>query len=573
MAETSEAPVEKTESKEMSQEAKESAKESAMETVEAVNLLAQGKRNMLCGEIPQAVTQLQDACRKLAAKYGETSDQVGEAYLCYGTALLEMSRMESGVLGNALQGIDEEDAENSADDSADDQVENPEKVSEEEREKIGEQVIDAMTEEREAAAKAVNGTAKMNGHSEPKENGDAKPKENGDAQPKENGHAEVNGHSEKADVKMDDKEKDTKDKEVDKEKEADKDKKDDETSESKDGDTEEEEEAELDDGEQSEDLEEEGETKEGEEAAACSADDDPKEGTSKETPSEDEVSNLQLAWEMLELAKIIFSRTNTKQMKLKVADAYMRLGEVGLETEQYEQAIGDFRQCLKIQKEYLEPESRLIAETFYQIGLACCFNGSYEESIQSYKDAVSVIETKIANVKKVIADAEEVAKVKEVSCFDDPIPEAKKELKDLEDLLPDILAKIEDTDDERKSQDKVKQLVKENVVADMVGVSTVGFGEQSTSTEPSTSSTTASSSKASDITHLVRKKRKPEEDAPKEEDSAKKPRQEADGAENGSGDKVNGGTEKDVNGAKSPEIKVKKVEDVKGEEKMDETPA
>jgi len=35
---------------------------------------------------------------------------------------------------------------------------------------------------------------------------------------------------------------------------------------------------------------------------------------------------------MLELAKIIFSRTNTKQMKLKVADAYMRLGEVGLET-------------------------------------------------------------------------------------------------------------------------------------------------------------------------------------------------------------------------------------------------
>ena len=35
------------------------------ETVEAFNLLAQGKRNMLCGEVTDAVTQLQQACRLL----------------------------------------------------------------------------------------------------------------------------------------------------------------------------------------------------------------------------------------------------------------------------------------------------------------------------------------------------------------------------------------------------------------------------------------------------------------------------------------------------------------------------
>ena len=60
----------------------------------------------------------------------------------------------------------------------------------------------------------------------------------------------------------------------------------------------------------------------------------------------------------------ILNREDLKEKKLKTAECYLHLGEVGLETEQYEQAVGDFTECLKIQKEHLEPENRVLAETY-----------------------------------------------------------------------------------------------------------------------------------------------------------------------------------------------------------------
>ena len=37
----------------------------SQDVIEAVNLLAQGKRNYMCGEVGHAVNQLQEACRLL----------------------------------------------------------------------------------------------------------------------------------------------------------------------------------------------------------------------------------------------------------------------------------------------------------------------------------------------------------------------------------------------------------------------------------------------------------------------------------------------------------------------------
>ncbi|KAK3591178.1 hypothetical protein CHS0354_029030 [Potamilus streckersoni] len=391
-----------------------SDKERMEATVTAMNMIANGRRNVVCGEIPTAVNQFQEACKLLANAYGETAKECAEAYFYYGQALLDLARMETGVLGNALQGVPDtdEDEENK---SSDDQF------------------------------------------------------EKGDSLPESNEESES---TEKENV-----------------------------TEEEEGEEEEEEET-LDEGETSQD---EKETKEGEE-------------------SPDDISNLQLAWEMLELAKVIYLKDETKESKIKAAEAHLKLGEVSLETEQYQQAVEDFNQCLKIQKEYMEPEDRALAETYYQLGLAFGFNKQYDQAIESYKTAIKTIEDKIAKLTKFIEEKSS-EKGKEPVDFDDPVTQAIQEVNDLKDILPDISTKIEDTEEERRQVDELKAAAKE----------VIGFTSSSVSLgQTMETSSTKSDVKVTDISHLIKRKRKPEEEEEEEAGEMKelkKTRQ-----EDGSGD-------------------------------------
>merc|ERR1712082_326174 len=89
--------------------------------------LSLGKRHLLVSDIPEAVSTLALASELLAKQFGETHAECAEAYFYYGKSLLEMSRLESGILGNALEGVPE--GGDLADDS---QIESHEKMTKDE---------------------------------------------------------------------------------------------------------------------------------------------------------------------------------------------------------------------------------------------------------------------------------------------------------------------------------------------------------------------------------------------------------------------------------------------------------
>jgi len=384
--------------------------------------LAEGKRHLIVKDIKSAVETLEKACSAFAEEYGETAEECGDAYFYYGSALLELSRLETGVI-------------------------------------------------------AV---------------GEDKAKEN-EIEPKTNGHVAADEES--------------KDSEVEEMEET----KDDAEAKTIEGETDEE-----------MDNDEAADVEEGNDEAEV----DP--------PEEEEIPNIQLAWEVLELAKNIFYRQSKtcKDMENKLAETYLKLGEISLESENYSQSIEDLCQCLFISQKNLTPDDRKIAEVHYQLGNAYTFDKQYMKGKVQYDLSLKVLNKRMVKLREAIADRkpgaatplDEEAEIEEIQCILKDIAEKIADMEDLEKevkfsatLSPGLEKAI------RKTARAVSSLAAE--MQDNAQAKILEFGEGSSASngkmEPAASTAKASPPKPApkDISHLVKRKRdslSAEEDSNKE---------------------------------------------------------
>lgn len=514
----------------------------------AMQYLAAGKRDLLIQDPTSAVASLAQSCELLGEHYGETAPECGEAYYYYGRALLDLARVEAGVIDNVLDGVPEDEKSEEEDST----VEDPEKCSEEEKEKVAEDVgraleenyeeLEKMKKLKEKEAKLLSGgeieiTDRRHASAEVKKESDPVPKEGAEAgvegkdAPEKAGkdsdgkdaqgskkESENGTKGESGDVQM--KSEDSKDVKADDEKEAslgdvgsaslgeasagsggegakeesdskgkgdeaekpgvqedggDVEMKPADESEENSAEDEEEEEEEKPDGENKEEEEE--EKKEGEEGEeegeeegkdesiasdteANTAAKDTGDAAAVEKEEEEDPSNLQLAWEMLELAKTIFikqvetmkeetekEREAKFNVSSRICDTYQTLGELSIENENYEQAIEDLRTCLERRRKLLPEDSRLIAETHYQLGVAEGFSIRFDEAVESLMSAIAVLEKRVENLK---AEKES----KDPAKKNDAFYTREGEIKELEGLIPEIREKIADTKDMKEETRK-----------------------------------------------------------------------------------------------------------------------
>ncbi|KAG9350994.1 hypothetical protein JZ751_024883 [Albula glossodonta] len=157
----------------------------------------------------------------------------------------------------------------------------------------------------------------------------------------------------------------------------------------------------------------------------------------------------------------------------------------------------------------------------------------YALAIQHFNSSIQVIESRLAMLQEAIDKAEGT----------DSETEEKREIEELKQLLPDIREKVEDARESQKTAGAASVAIQQTLsgasTSSAFSAENGGTSSSAVSQVSATPTDGAASKSVSDISHLVRKKRKPDEESPVKDSDAKKAKQEA--TVNGSGDSASNG--------------------------------
>lgn len=433
---------------------------------DAATAVALGKRHLLVRDYNNAVNTLIQACELLVKEHGDGTDELAEPYLLYGKALLGLAREESNILGSAVPGTKDSDDEDAEDD---------EEVDEDEKDEVAEKGEDNKTDEKKGE--------ELGQESEKSPDGSSPKIEDKKSEETKSTESKKVGQSGESNV-TDDKKAEEKSKE-DEKSEISKDEATPGSSKMTNGDSS----SAVQNGEAEENGEDDNE----------------------EANEDEDVDNLEVAWEVLELAKLILVKRGPAGWKF-LAEAHKLLGEVAMEGGNPAGAVTDFQACLELMQKMEPCNPRAIAEIYYQLGLAFSFMNDFDSSIEQFREASSLLEARI----------KELEQSTETPKSDDPFYSVENEIKELKELLPEIGEKISDMKDAR--QDACKRIIE--CIREKASASNCSNGASTSSAvngSTSAGSSSESSSKpVSDISHLIRKKRKPEETAADEASPCKK---------------------------------------------------
>lgn len=219
---------------------------------------------------------------------------------------------------------------------------------------------------------------------------------------------------------------------------------------------------------------------------------DEAETDSKGGPDEEEddaAATLQVAWEVLELAAIIFTKQGEAGYS-NLADTYLELASISFENSNFEIAVKDYEKSIEIYNELPVLQRRILAEIHFKIGLSHLMLNSYEQSLVSFKKAVDLLNDEIDEEKSKELQTDEI----------------KSKIADMEDIKEGILGKIIEVEEcKETSIEEVKKELAKVLATPEKSNPNDGAGPSGSSAGGSSSSSSAP--KATDISHLIKRKR------------------------------------------------------------------
>lgn len=97
-------------------------------------------------------------------------------------------------------------------------------------------------------------------------------------------------------------------------------------------------------------------------------------------PSVDE--DLEVAWELLDAARVIYEKHDGHKMQL--AETHQKLGDLSMEMEQFDNAATEYVSCLTLSQELYPTEFRRLATIEQQLGIVSIFKDDVEGALKHY---------------------------------------------------------------------------------------------------------------------------------------------------------------------------------------------
>jgi len=215
----------------------------------------------------------------------------------------------------------------------------------------------------------------------------------------------------------------------------------------------------------------------------------------KDEAEAEEISNLQRSWEMFELAKLVYMKNFDNDLSFKnkrIAECLLKLGEISIEQEIYEQAITDIAESIRLQEEQKEErDERMLAESYYQLALSQQFNNQFKEANETYQKSINIMQLRVEKLKgKLTLIKDDMDAEAERNIINDEITE-------LEALLPEMMSKLEEVNEQGQQS---LNLIKE--------AKDIFINSMSTDAAVPTTNGTSKIGEVKDITNMVKSKRK-----------------------------------------------------------------
>ena len=142
-----------------------------------------------------------------------------------------------------------------------------------------------------------------------------------------------------------------------------------------------------------------GEEDEEEGAGATEGEKNGKEAADDEDEGEEdeEESDMELAWKMLETARVMFEEDANAALEL--ADVLETIGELNMEQSQFDTALSDYKSALKLLEENLEATDRRLASALYSISIANQMMEANDDALAANTRAIEICDARIAELK------------------------------------------------------------------------------------------------------------------------------------------------------------------------------